>query len=130
MSTQLEPDTPTGLEMYPLPARGERFPRNDPDMLPNIPEFPGENAQQRLQFLQGMLESIARIEAEGYRLLNHLGAPYPKSVRSVGGGSRNPAWNRIREKALGVPMLEVKYPDAAYGAALLALKGYQNYKGH
>jgi hypothetical protein len=38
-----------------------------------------------------MLEGIAGIEALGYRRLKELGAPALRSVRSVGGGARNPA---------------------------------------
>jgi sugar (pentulose or hexulose) kinase len=63
---------------------------------------------------------MARIEADGYRLLADLGAPAPLSVRTVGGGASNTAWTRIRGSALRVPIIEPRHSEAAYGAALLA----------
>ena len=38
-------------------------------------------------------------------------------------GARNAAWTRIRARALGVPVLVAGQTEAAYGAALLALRG-------
>ncbi|MDE3175204.1 MAG: carbohydrate kinase, partial [Pseudomonadota bacterium] len=46
-----------------------------------------------------------------------------RSVRSVGGGARNPAWTRIRARVLGVALLAPRSDEAAYGAALLAKAG-------
>jgi sugar (pentulose or hexulose) kinase len=65
---------------------------------------------------------MARIEAEGYALLSGLGAPRPTSVLTTGGGSANPAWAAIRRRILGVPVLTATHQDAAYGAAMLALR--------
>ncbi len=109
-------DAPTGLDYYPLPAPGERFPINDPQLAPRLTPRPADP----LRFFQGMLEGMAAIEAAGYRLLAELGAPYPLSVRSVGGGAANPAWSRLRERALSVSVSIPMHSDAAYGAALLA----------
>ena len=66
---------------------------------------------------------IQTVPKQGYRLLAELGAPYPVSVRSVGGGAHNPAWTLIREQALGIPVHTATHQDAAYGAALLARQG-------
>ncbi|MEZ5448162.1 MAG: FGGY-family carbohydrate kinase [Thiolinea sp.] len=63
---------------------------------------------------------MSRIERECWQKLQALGAPYPNSVRTVGGGAGNPAWMQIRERMLGVPMVPVLNEEAAYGAALLA----------
>ena len=52
-----------------------------------------------------------------------LGAPPLQSVRSVGGGARNPKWSRIRTRKLGVPLLDPQSDEAAYGTALLAQRG-------
>lgn len=116
LTPHLRPDRPTGLDYYPLPARGERFPLNAPSLQPRITPRPADNAV----FFQGLLEGITHIEQRGYGLLAQLGAPWPNSVRSVGGGARNPGWTILRGALLGVPMLEVQHPQAAYGAALLA----------
>ncbi len=119
MTLLIDPDRPTGLDYYPLPGPGERFPFNDPQRPPRLAPRPDDD---RL-FFQGMLEGIAAIELQGYRLLAQLGAPYPASVRSCGGGAANPAWTAIRGRMLGVPMLPARHGEAAYGSALLARKG-------
>ncbi len=115
----LEPQRPTGLDYYPLSRPGERFPIADPNLQPQLAPRPA--APER--FLQGMLEGIAAIEAAGYALLARLGAPYPTSVRSVGGGAANAAWTAIRGARLRVPMRDAEHSDACYGAALLARAG-------
>jgi sugar (pentulose or hexulose) kinase len=116
LTPHLEPERSTGLDYYPLPAPGERFPVNDPAFPPRLAPRPAYEAV----FFQGLLEGIARIERDGYRLLASLGAPWPSNVRSVGGGAGNAPWTRLRGALLGVPMLEPRYPQAACGAALLA----------
>ena len=56
----------------------------------------------------------------GYQLLHELGAPKVSEVFTTGGGSRNPAWTRIRERTLKVRMKPARSSLSAYGAALLA----------
>jgi sugar (pentulose or hexulose) kinase len=99
-----------------LLAPGERFPHNDPSLVPRLKPRPEADAK----FLQGMLEAMARIESESYRLLANLGAPYPRRVLSAGVGSRNPVWMQIRARALTVPVERALHDEAAYGSALLA----------
>lgn len=50
----------------------------------------------------GLLESIARIEQEGYDMLKVLGASPVQRVMTAGGGSSNDVWTRIRSRRLGV----------------------------
>jgi len=119
MTPQLQPQQPTGLDYYPLAQKGERFPYNDPDFKPHLSPRPDKD----IVFFQGILEGIAKIELTGYRLLEQLGSPYPSSIATTGGGSNNLAWNQIRENMLGVPVTKAKQQQAAYGAALLALRG-------
>jgi len=121
LSVALQPDRPTGLDYYPLNAPGERFPRNDPGLPPRLEPRPADDAR----FFQGLLEGIARIEKEGYDRLAELGAPYPVSVRSNGGGAANAAWTQMRGALLGVPMLPAREEQACYGSALLALRCLQ-----
>lgn len=118
LSRQIDPTRPSGLDYYPLPVAGERFPVADPALPPRLAPRPPDDAR----FLHGLLEGIARIEAEGYRRLAALGAPYPARVFSVGGGAANPVWSQIRARALGVPLAEPAHHEAAYGAALLACR--------
>lgn len=114
----LRPDHPTGLDYYPLPAPGERFPASDPQLAPRLTPRPVDDAV----FFQAILEGIAAIEAEGYRQLAALGAPYPARILSTGGGAANTGWTRIRERLTGVPVIAAAHQEAAYGAALLALR--------
>lgn len=119
MTALLQPEHPSGLDYYPLLAPGERFPVNDPQLAPRLEPRPADDAQ----FFQGMLEGMARIERQAYQRLAELGAPYPVSIRSVGGGAKNEAWTKIRARLLQVPLLTPTQDEAAYGAALLARDG-------
>lgn len=119
-SKQVIPDRPTGLNYYPLLTPGERFPVSDPYLPPRLTPRPADDAR----FFQAILEGIASIESLGYTRLAEAGADRIIRVRSMGGGAANTNWTRIRERLLGVPVLPARYPQAAYGAALLARTGY------
>jgi len=112
----MKPQQATGLDYYPLPAAGERFPLQDPELPPRLEPRPSSDTV----FFQGILEGLAAIEQRGYRLLAELGAPYPQEVLTVGGGAANAAWMRIREQRLAVPVARAAHQQAAFGAALLA----------
>ncbi len=115
----LDPDVPTGLDYYPLPKPGERFPVNDPNFQPRLEPRPADDRV----FFQAILEGIARIEAEAYARLGELGASPLASIRTAGGGSANAAWTKIRLKALGVPERPSLSEHAAVGTARLAWRG-------
>jgi sugar (pentulose or hexulose) kinase len=119
LSAAIVPDQPTGLDYYPLPAVGERFPINDPALTPRLTPRPEIDAI----YLQGLLESLARIETQGYRLLEQLGASPLREVLTAGGGAANTAWTAIRARQLGKPVRSAPHKDAAYGVARLAKCG-------
>ncbi len=121
LQNQLMADTPTGLDYYPLPAKGERFPLNDPELEPRLTPRPADDAK----FFQAMLEGLSRIEKNGYDKLQQIGAPRPVRIYSSGGGSHNPVWRKIREQQMAIPVVMATQTDAAYGAALLAKRGWQ-----
>jgi len=125
MTPHLRPTRRLCLHYYPLPTPGERFPVNDPQLAPRMTPRPRDDTR----FFQALLEGIGRIEKRGYDLLAGLGAPYPVSVRSTGGGARNPAWTTIRQSLLGVPLLAARHSEAAMGAALLARSARQTDRG-
>lgn len=116
MTAQLKPEKKTGLNYYPLPSTGERFPRNDASLQPQLEPRPDDD----LNFFQAILEGIANIEAEGYQQLTKLGAPTPQRIFSAGGGSHNPAWREIREHTLDTAVIIANQTEASYGSALLA----------
>ncbi|MGI9416317.1 MAG: FGGY-family carbohydrate kinase [Geminicoccaceae bacterium] len=122
LTPRLQPDRPTGLHYYPLPAKGERFPVSDSEK----PSITAPRPSDDVVFLQGLLEGIATIEAQAYERLRALGAPPLRRMRTVGGGAANPAWTAIRAAKLGVPVIDADHTEAAFGAARLARKGYQN----
>lgn len=119
LSARIDPEKDSGLDYYPLPSPGERFPIHDPELDPLLTPRPQDDAL----FLHGLLEGIARIEVRGYRLLQDLGADPLESVLTAGGGSGNPAWTAMRSRLLGVPVQPSAHVEAAYGTALLAARG-------
>ena len=119
LSLSIDPGHPTGLDYYPLPKPGERFPINDPTLASRTTPRPDD---ERL-FFQGLLEGIAGVEALGYRRLAELGATPLKTMRTVGGGAANEPWTRIREGLLKVKNQTPLSEHAAVGAARLAWRG-------
>jgi len=118
LSARIDPALESGLDYYPLPSPGERFPFADPHLLPRETPRPTDE----VRFLHGLLEGIARIEALGYRRLADLGGPALGTVRSVGGGARNATWTAIRRRVLGVDLTRARSEEPAMGAARVALK--------
>jgi sugar (pentulose or hexulose) kinase len=116
LTPMIDPETSGGLDFYPLPGTGERFPVNDPGMQPRMNPVPDD----RTVLLQAMLEGMAQIEALGYRRLVELGAPALNQVLTSGGGARNVAWTRIRHRVLGVPVATAPSAQPAFGVARLA----------
>ncbi|MGC2047417.1 MAG: FGGY-family carbohydrate kinase, partial [Gallionella sp.] len=93
LSSQINPLRDSPLDYYPLTKIGERFPVNDAQLAPRLEPRPGND----VEFLQGLLQGLARIEAAGYQKLAELGAPKLKCVVTNGRGSENEVWRKIRE---------------------------------
>ena len=115
LSAQIDPNTPTGLDYYPLTTPGERFPINDPTLAPRLTPRPDSDAQ----FLQAMFEGMAQIEATCYREMQTRGATYPSTVFTAGGGGQNTVWRAIRAAALGAEIAEPLQTEAAFGVTRL-----------
>jgi sugar (pentulose or hexulose) kinase len=116
LSRQIDPRRPTGLALRPLPGPGERFPVDDPALEPQLEPRPVSDAL----YVQGLLEGLAEIERAGWQRLAELGAPPIRRVISLGGGARNPQWRLIRQRVLGLPVLNRPQLTAAQGMARLA----------
>ena len=119
LSQQIDPHQTSPLDYYPLLKPGDRFPINDPNLAPRLEPHP----ENDVEFLHGLLESMARIEAQGYERLQQLGATPLKQVYTAGGGAKNTVWAAIRQRYLQVPIIKPIHTAAAYGTALLALRG-------
>ena len=109
------------LNYYPLSTPGERFPVQDPSLTAKLSPRPSAD----LDFFQALLEGMADIETLAYKKLVDLGAPYPKRIRSIGGGAVNASWRYIREQKLGVSVVLADEQQAAAGAAILAQTSWQ-----
>jgi sugar (pentulose or hexulose) kinase len=116
LSRQIDPERPTGISLRPMAVKGERFPLDDPELAPQLEPRPISDAL----YLQALLEGLTEIEVAGWQRLESLGAPPVKRVISLGGGARNPQWRRMRQRALGRPVLHRTDASAALGMALLA----------
>jgi sugar (pentulose or hexulose) kinase len=119
LSREIDASIASELDYYPLLKVGDRFPINDPNLAPRLSPRP----DHPVEFLHGLLESIARIEARGYELLQHKGADKLSRVYTAGGGAVNETWTAIRARYLQVPVVASVYTEAAYGTALLAMGG-------
>ncbi|WP_242027967.1 FGGY-family carbohydrate kinase [Limnothrix sp. FACHB-1083] len=119
LTAQIDPQQPSPLDYYPLLEPGDRFPICDPHLPPRLTPRPADPAA----FLQGILEGLARIESQGYQLLQQLGASPLQLVQTAGGGAKNDVWTAIRSRHLGCPVRSAKQTEAAYGTAWLAWAG-------
>lgn len=116
LSKQIDASTDSSLDYYPLQGSGERFPISDPLLQPRLTPRPDDD----VEFLNGLLQGLSRIEAAGYAKLVELGATPLKSVSTCGGGANNPTWQEMRTRLLGVPVCKAIYTESSVGAALLA----------
>ena len=119
LSARIDPNIPSPLDYIPLPAVGERFPINDPQLAPRLTPRPADDAT----FLHGILQGLTRIEVQGYQLLKTLGASALTEVITAGGGAQNLCWQQMRQNQLGVPVRRAEHAEAAYGMARLAREG-------
>lgn len=120
LSRQIDPQHASPLDYYPLLQPGDRFPINDPHLSPRLEP----RLDDAVQFLHGLLESIARIENQGYQLLQQLGATQLTRVYTAGGGAVNATWSMIRARHLNVPLVTPHSTAAAYGTAILAMSSW------
>ncbi|RCJ19682.1 carbohydrate kinase [Nostoc minutum NIES-26] len=118
LSCEIDTSKASELDYYPLLKAGDRFPINDPNLPPRLEPRP----DNPVEFLHGLLESIARIEAHGYELLQQMGADKLNLVYTAGGGAANSTWTAIRGRCLKVPVASSVNTEAAYGTALLAMR--------
>ncbi|MEO0929627.1 MAG: FGGY-family carbohydrate kinase, partial [Pseudomonadota bacterium] len=116
LSGMIDPSRPSPHDYYPLLTPGERFPFNDPHYQPKMTPRPDNDAE----FLHGLLEGIAQIEAACYAAIATHGGPRPTQLFTAGGGAANAIWTQIRARILGIVPQKAAHSEAAIGAARLA----------
>ncbi len=117
LSKQINPNKSSGIELIPLSRQGERFPIDDPYLKPKLEPRPVSDSL----YLHAIFEGLAKIEARGWLKFKELGADLPKQIITVGGGAKNIAWKKIREREIGIPIKICNRTPAA-GVASIALR--------
>lgn len=132
LSEKINSSIDSPLSYYPLLKKGERFPTADSEKEPVLTPKP----ESREEYLHGILQGIGDVERDGFRILGELGASpnRPTVVLTCGGGSKNEAWIRMRERRLKgicgenqhIQVKKASNTEASYGAALLAAASFED----
>ena len=117
LSRQINPMKNTSLNLLPLNSQGERFPVNNANLEPKLYPRPVSDSL----YLHALFEGLAKIELKGWEKLGELTGSLPKKIITIGGGSKNPQWRKIREKIINIPIVSCK-KTTSFGTALLAIK--------
>ncbi len=116
LSRQINPSTNTSLNLLPLNSKGERFPINNSNLEPILGPRPVSDSL----YLHALFEGLANIELKGWEKLSKLTGSLPKKIITIGGGSKNPQWRKIRERIINIPIVSCK-KTTSFGTALLAI---------
>ena len=116
LSRQINPSENTSLNLLPLNSKGERFPINNSNLQPILSPRPVSDAL----YLHALFEGLANIEFKGWEKLRELTGSLPKKIITIGGGSKNPQWRKIRERIINIPIVSCN-KTTSFGAALLAI---------
>ena len=116
LSQQINPLKNTSLNLLPLNSKGERFPVNNSNLEPILGPRPVSDSH----FLHALFEGLANIELKGWEKLHELTGSLPKKIITIGGGSKNPQWRKIRERIINIPIVSC-YRTTSFGTALLAI---------
>jgi len=106
---------PTGLSVYPLFGKGERFPFSTPD----AEGFTIGHANSQQMRYRSVLEGIACIERLSFDVVRSLGAPVDGGLTISGGATKSEAFNQIRADILQRPLTIPSVPESAFGMAIL-----------
>ncbi len=116
LSRQINPLKNTSLNLLPLNSKGERFPVDDSNLEPILSPRPVSDSL----YLHALFEGLAEIELKGWEKLGELTGSLPKKIITIGGGSKNPQWRKIREKIINIPIVSCN-KTTSFGTALLAI---------
>ena len=104
------------MDLLPLNSIGERFPVNNSNLEPILGPRPVSDSL----YLHALFEGLAKIELKGWEKLGKLTGSLPKKIITIGGGSKNPQWRKIREKIINIPIVSCN-KTTSFGTALLAI---------
>ena len=116
LSRQINPFQNTLLNLVPLNSKGERFPINNPNLEPILGPRPVSDSL----YLHALFEGLAKIELRGWERLCELTGSFPKKIITIGGGSKNPQWRKIRERIIDIPIVSCQ-KTTSFGTALLTI---------
>jgi sugar (pentulose or hexulose) kinase len=108
--------SPTGVLIYPLTGRGERFPFLDPD----AEEFITGDASDKKVLYTALMEGVGFAERLAFDRMQEIGAEVANVIYTSGGACRSDEWLRIRASILQKQLRVPAVIDAAMGSALLA----------
>ncbi len=120
LSNQINTSKKTSLNFLPLNSKGERFPVHNPSLEPILNPRPVSDSL----YLHALFEGLAQIELKGWEKLQKITGSLPEKIITIGGGSRNPQWRKIREKTIKIPIVTCAQ-TTSFGTALLALNSKQ-----
>lgn len=110
---------PSTAVVYPLAAKGERFPFASPDARSFWVGEPDDEADR----FRAVLEGVAFVERLCYAHLESLGASVSGPVSATGGGAKSRFWSQLRADVLGVQVIVPRSSEGSVGMAILARAG-------
>ena len=116
LSRQINPMKTTSLDLLPLNSKGERFPVNNCNLEPILGPRPVSDSL----YLHALFEGLAKIELKGWEELNKITGSLPRKIITIGGGSKNPQWRKIREKIINIPIVSCN-KTTSFGTSLIAI---------
>ncbi|HEY8472684.1 MAG TPA: FGGY family carbohydrate kinase [Natronosporangium sp.] len=110
---------PSNGLVYPLVARGERFPFVEPAAEPfQLGSFVDDGDRYA-----AVLQGVAFVERLSFAYLRGLGAPVDGKLSATGGGTNSRYWCQLRADVLGREITLPRVPEPAFGMAVLAAAG-------
>ena len=107
---------PASVVIYPLHARGERF----PFIAPEAEGFTLGTPKDEVDRYAALLQGVAFVERLCFDYLDLLGAPVDGPKVLTGGGAKSRYWCQLRADVLGAPVTLPENAEAALGMAVLA----------
>ncbi len=116
MDSYVDNLSPTGVLIYPLIGKGERYPFVDP----NAQEFIVGDISDKKVLYTALLEGVGYVERLACDLNIAMGCTIGDEIFTSGGGCKSDEWLRIRASIMNRTMRVPAVVDAAMGSALLA----------